>query len=121
MNLYWSTFKKYIELSGRATRKEYWTFVLINIVLGIVLSIIGRLIGLHDMLANIFHIVIFCPGIAVSIRRLHDIGKSSWILLILLIPIIGWIWFIILLFLDSQSGENKYGPNPKGIAAPQKV
>ena len=53
------------------------------------------------------------PSLAVAVRRLHDIGKSGWMLLIGLIPLVGAIWLLILLLRDSEAGENKYGPNPK--------
>ena len=56
---------------------------------------------------------VFIPRLAVSIRRLHDVGKSGWMPLINLIPIIDWIWLFVLMIIDSDPGENKYGPNPK--------
>ena len=59
------------------------------------------------------HVTLLVPGLAVSIRRLHDVGKSGWYLLINLIPIAGPIWFLVLACTDSQPGHNKYGPNPK--------
>jgi uncharacterized membrane protein YhaH (DUF805 family) len=55
------------------------------------------------------------PGLAVTVRRLHDVGKSGWFYFIVLIPIIGSIWLLVLAATDSQPGRNKYGPNPKGI------
>jgi uncharacterized membrane protein YhaH (DUF805 family) len=55
----------------------------------------------------------FIPGLAVAVRRLHDVGKSGWMLLIGLIPLVGAIWLFVLMVTDSDPGENQYGPNPK--------
>jgi uncharacterized membrane protein YhaH (DUF805 family) len=55
----------------------------------------------------------FVPGLAVLVRRLHDVGKSGWMYFIALIPIIGAIWLLVLLFTDSQQGDNNWGANPK--------
>ncbi len=61
----------------------------------------------------IYALIVLIPGIAVAIRRLHDIGKSGWMLLVGLIPLAGAIWLLILLVTDSQPGDNEYGSNPK--------
>lgn len=66
--------------------------------------------GVFNLLYNL---LILIPSLAVAVRRLHDIGKSGWMLLIGLIPLVGAIWLLILLLRDSEAGENKYGPNPK--------
>ena len=58
----------------------------------------------------------FLPALGAVVRRLHDVGKSGWMYLIILIPLIGIIWFLVLLVKDSQEGENKYGPNPKATS-----
>jgi len=63
----------------------------------------------------LYSLAIFIPSLAVGVRRLHDTGRSGWWLLISLIPLIGTIWLFILLVLDSNPGDNKYGPNPKGV------
>jgi uncharacterized membrane protein YhaH (DUF805 family) len=61
----------------------------------------------------VYILVLFIPTLAVTIRRLHDVGKSAWALFLNLIPIVGPIWFLVDLSLDGDSGDNKYGPNPK--------
>ncbi|MAJ32884.1 MAG: hypothetical protein CMC18_09645 [Flavobacteriaceae bacterium] len=61
----------------------------------------------------IYALFVFIPGLAVAVRRLHDVGKSGWMLLIALIPLIGAIWLLVLYLTNSNPGENKYGPNPK--------
>ena len=115
--------KKFAQFTGRSRRKEYWLFVLFNFLLGIVLNLISGLIGLSGVvelsiiwmiLTWIINIVLFIPGLAVAIRRLHDIGKSGWNYLFVLIPIAGPIILLVFCCMDSQPGANEYGPNPKG-------
>lgn len=115
MSWYVEALKKYAVFSGRARRKEYWMFVLFNIIITIVLSIVDRMLKLDNVLSAIYSLVLIIPGISVSVRRLHDIGKRGWWYFISYIPLIGQIWFIILMCTDSQYGENMYGLNPKGI------
>ncbi len=107
----------YADFSGRARRKEFWMFVLFNFIfllitalLDITLIYVG--IG-FKMISPIYALAVFIPGLAVEVRRLHDIGKSGWWIFISLIPLIGSIWLLVLLATDSQPGDNEYGPNPK--------
>jgi uncharacterized membrane protein YhaH (DUF805 family) len=93
---------KYAEFSGRARRSEYWWWALGAGGLGIVLQLISLAVY------YLFALAILVPGIAVGIRRMHDIGKSGWFLLI---P----IYNVVLLATDTTPGDNQYGPNPKGI------
>ena len=119
MNWYIEALKKYAVFSGRARRKEYWYFVLFNIIISIVLLVIDGIAGTIDaetgigLLDSIYTLAIFIPSIAVGVRRLHDIGRTGWWLLILLIPLIGFIVIIIFLLQDSTPCENEYGANPK--------
>ena len=122
MHYYLSVLKKYAVFSGRAQRAEYWYFFLFSIIISFVLGIIDGVIGFGvgtimgmGILSGIYSLAVLIPGLAVSVRRLHDIGKSGWMLLILLIPLIGIIWLLILFVINSDPGENKYGPNPKGV------
>lgn len=101
--------KQYADFRGRARRKEYWMFTLINGILGFVIGLLGL-----SILSWIYSIAVFIPSLAVCVRRIHDIGKSAWWILLFLIPVIGWIWLIILFVQDSQPGENQWGENPKG-------
>ena len=87
-------------------------FVLFNIIVAAVVGIIGSLIG-FKWLASLYSLAVFIPGLAVSVRRLHDTGRSGWWLLIGLVPLIGGIWLLVLLCLDSQPETNKWGANPK--------
>lgn len=120
MDWYIKVLKNYAVFSGRARRKEYWMFFLFNFIFGLVASLIDLGIGLLTfavfglgLLSILYGLAVFVPGLAVSVRRLHDVGKSGWYYLIVLIPIAGAIWFLVLTCTDSQAGDNKYGPNPK--------
>lgn len=116
-NYYAAVFKKYAVFSGRARRAEYWYFYLVNVIIWFVLGVLSSTVSnVFGMVSNLYVLVVFIPGLAVNIRRLHDIGKSGWMFLIILIPIIGWIWLLVLSVMDSQAGDNAYGPNPKGLA-----
>ncbi len=116
MEWYLKVLKKYAEFDGRAHRTEYWMFVLFNVLISIGLALVGSLIG-HGLqyLSNLYGLAVLVPGLAVGVRRLHDIGKSGWWLLIAFIPCIGAIILIYFLVQDSQPESNKYGPNPKGL------
>jgi uncharacterized membrane protein YhaH (DUF805 family) len=116
MNYYLAVLKKYAVFSGRARRAEYWYFVLFNFIISIVLGIISAVIGDDSgILGILYGLAVLIPGLAVFVRRLHDVGKSGWMLLIALIPLIGAVWLLVLMVTDSNPGENKYGPNPKGM------
>ena len=122
MNWYLEVLKKYAVFGGRARRKEYWFFVLFNFIFAVVLAFIDGMIGTFNaetgfgVLSGIYGLAVFIPGIAVTIRRLHDTDRSGWWLLICFIPLIGAIWLLVLLVIDGTSGQNQYGPDPKGLA-----
>lgn len=121
MKWFIKSLKQYADFKGRARRKEYWMFILFGVIIGVVLTLIEIMTGTFNYFVNfgplsaLFSLVIFIPNLAVSVRRLHDIGKSGWMILIILIPIIGAIWLFILMIRDSEPGQNKYGENPKNI------
>ena len=101
-------FAKYATFDGRACRSEYWYWTLFSFIVGLFL-------GWIHYLGTLLSILFILPGIAVSVRRLHDIGKSGWWYLLSFIPILGWLAMIYFYVLDSQSGANQYVLNPKGI------
>lgn len=103
---------KYAEFNGRARRAEYWYFALVSLGISIALAIVGRVIG-TTLLSSLYGLAVLVPGIAVGIRRLHDIDKSGWYLLVLLIPLAGFIWLLVLLCTEGTRGPNQYGPDPK--------
>ena len=116
MKYYISVLKNYFTFSGRSSRKEYWMFILINVVISIIIGIVGSIVGdKYSIISVLYILVMIIPTLAVDVRRLHDTGKSAWWLLINFVPFIGSIWFIVLMVLDSNLGENKYGKNPKEI------
>ncbi len=118
MNYYLSVLKKYAVFNGRASRSEYWYFFLFNAIISSVLALLVVVpkIGLLFALIRIIYVLaVIIPSLAVSIRRLHDIGKSGWWYFIIFIPFVGAIWLLVLYVVDSSPGDNKYGPNPKGI------
>lgn len=112
---YKKALKKYAEFSGRTPRKEYWMFVFYNFIIAIILSIILGILHV-SLLIFVYDLFIIFPSVAISMRRLHDTGHSGWWLLIGLVPLVGAVILFVFYVTDSQSGENKYGPNPKGIA-----
>lgn len=122
MSWYLEVLKKYAVFGGRARRKEYWYFTLFTVIVSILFSVIDAVIGTSNiylglgLLSGIYTLAVLIPSIAVSFRRLHDIGRSGWWILIALIPLIGVIVLLIFAIQDSQPGENQYGPNPKSMA-----
>ena len=128
--------KHYVDFSGRARRREYWGTLLFNALIQAVLTIILSFVDtilfssieingeatfsplfflLLDTPIYIYLLIWFLPGLAVSVRRLHDIGKSGWNVLWGGIPIVGTIMLIYWFCQDSQLGENKWGANPKFV------
>ena len=117
MHWYLDVLRKYAVFSGRARRMEYWMFVLINLIIALVLGAIEGLLGIQAVLGGLYSLAVLLPSLAVAVRRLHDTTRSGWWILINLIPLIGWIIFIIFAVQDSQPGPNQYGPNPKEAGA----
>jgi len=119
INMHWylEVLKKYAVFEGRARRKEYWFFVLFNLIISFVLGFIEGLFGGPGVLGAIYGLAVLIPGIAVAVRRLHDTGRSGWWLLIALVPVVGFIVLLVFMVLDSTPGPNQYGPNPKEVSA----
>jgi uncharacterized membrane protein YhaH (DUF805 family) len=116
MNWYLEVMKKYTVFTGRARRQEYWMFVLINLLISIVIGAIEGIAGSRGVLGGIYSLAVLIPSLAVSVRRLHDINRSGWWLLISFVPLVGIIVLLVFAVQDSQEGENQYGPNPKKAA-----
>ena len=118
MSWYLEVLKKYAVFSGRARRKEYWMFYLVNCVIGAVIGIIEVMAGMspQSALTILYTCVILIPSLAVAVRRLHDTGRSGRWMFIALIPFIGAIVLLVMWLQDSQPGDNPYGPNPKAMA-----
>jgi len=109
MNYYLEVLKKYAQFSGRARRSEYWYFALFNLIISLILRFAGLSAGLSLLttIYTIYSLAVLIPSIAVGVRRMHDVNKSGWFLLI---P----FYNLILACTDGTSGENEYGEDPKG-------
>ena len=133
---------RYAQFDGRASRSEFWYYVLFYAIGSILIGIVDGFLGTQYVyvigsaapdatgiaavattqsigyLSAIYSLGLLIPSIAVSIRRLHDTGRSGWWFLLGVIPVVNLIGIFVLLFFyvqDSQPGENEYGPNPKGL------
>lgn len=117
MNYYSICLSKFADFSGRARRREYWTFALVNCLIAMLLLILGLAFGedspASNIMVTIFYLIMLVPNLSVSVRRLHDIGKSGWYMFLSLIPLIGGLILLIWSLMDSEPGENQYGKNPK--------
>lgn len=106
MNYYIHVLKNYAVFTGRARRSEYWYFFLFNFIASFILGFIGGLLNV-PAIGTVYSLAVLIPGIAVGVRRMHDVGKSGWFLLI---P----IYNFVLAVTEGDRGENEYGPDPKG-------
>ncbi|MGD6802109.1 DUF805 domain-containing protein [Rossellomorea aquimaris] len=114
MRWYFKVLKNYINFSGRSRRKEFWLFFLTNFIINCLLIAVELMFSIvDDWLAELYYLLITWPAVAVIVRRFHDIGRSGWMALILLIPIIGQIMLLFFMTNDSEEGTNQWGPNPK--------
>lgn len=133
---YVGVLRKYAVFSGRATRSEYWMFVLVNVIVQIVLRIVASVLMLvsgialeiagsdlslpaitiigavMNVISAVYGLAVLLPALAVMVRRLHDGGYSGWLGLLMLVPIIGWIALLVFMVLPSERGDNKHGPYP---------
>ena len=116
---------KYADFNGRARRKEYWMWTLYYTIVLLFAMVLDNVLGLNFELfgqdlgygwlyvtIGITHLI---PGLGIVVRRLHDVGKSGWFYLIILIPLIGFIWILVLFCTDGVKEDNKWGANPKLI------
>lgn len=114
-----SVFSKYATFDGRARRSEYWYFALFTMVVNLGLGILNNIFAegflgvIFSLLTGAFGLAVFIPSLALSWRRLHDIGKGGGWYFICLVPIVGGILYLIWTCRDSQPGDNRFGPNPK--------
>ena len=116
MEWYIGVLKKYAVFTGRARRKEFWMFVLFNFIIALALMILSQIPGIGKIfyfLYILYGLAVLVPGIAVSIRRLHDTDRSGILLLLALIPLVGAIIVLVFAAQEGTPGDNHYGPNPK--------
>ncbi|MDP9436969.1 MAG: DUF805 domain-containing protein [Actinomycetota bacterium] len=110
-----SGFARYASFSGRARRSEYWWFYLFTFLVYVAATVIDAIIGVPAT-AAIAVLALFIPTLAVSVRRLHDTGRSGWWFLIGLVPLVGGIVLLVFFVQDGTPGANQYGPSPKETA-----
>jgi len=124
-------FKKAFDFKSRSARPEFWYFVLFNLIFSFAAMFIDRQLGStfkmdlgmemgeqdlgYGYIYLLFGLATLIPGLALGVRRLHDVGKSGWMYLVGFIPLAGAIWLIVLWARESKPGENKWGPNPNNV------
>ena len=112
MDWYLKVLKSYAVFEGRARRKEYWMFVLFNLVATFVLMLVDVAIFRVRLLSGIYSLAVLIPTIAVGVRRLHDTNRTGWWMLVIIIPAIGWIILLVLMAMEGTRGPNRFGPDP---------
>jgi uncharacterized membrane protein YhaH (DUF805 family) len=116
-----SVFQQYAGFTGRARRSEYWYFVLFTVLVYVAASVVDAVLGI-PVFTLLTVLALLVPTLAVSVRRLHDTGRSGWWMLLSLVPF-GGIVLLVFDCLDSEPGPNRFGPSPKqpvgGPAWPQ--
>lgn len=132
MNWMLLPYRRYAEFTGRSRRREYWMFALFYVLVMVVLNALfgtnevqrgagtfaygSRLVGAGSWVAGLFWLATIVPSLAVSVRRLHDQDRSGWMLLLGLIPFLGWFALLVLMCLEGTRGPNRFGPDPKNPA-----
>lgn len=122
-------YRRYAEFGGRSRRREYWSFILFTVLVNVALQVLfGRhtvvhrpwglfvttgLFGGAGLVGALFALASVIPHLAVAVRRLHDLDRSGWLLLLGLIPVLGWFALLVLYCLEGTPGPNRYGPDPK--------
>ncbi|HZP75570.1 MAG TPA: DUF805 domain-containing protein [Pseudolabrys sp.] len=108
-------FSKYATFSGRAPRSEYWWFTLAVVIVNVVLRLVDHLAFEEaGVLSGLWSLAILLPSLAVGARRLHDLDRTGWWLLLIFVPILGWIILLIWDCTPGTKGANQYGPDPLG-------
>ena len=123
MKEYLDVLRKYAVFAGRARRREYWMFTLFNALAAAFLWVVamvgllwnGGYVGMFLYMA--YGLAVLLPGLGVFVRRMHDTGRSGWWFFLNFIPLVGAVIVIVFLCGEGQPGENKYGPDPKALAA----
>ena len=102
-------FSRYTDFGGRSRRSEYWWVMLFNVIVSFVLAMLPNSLA---FLSGLWSLAILVPSLAICIRRLHDVGKSGWWYLFILIPLVGGI-ILLVQFCKDSTEDNQWGPNPK--------
>ena len=118
MHWFFNAVEKYAVFRGRASRKEYWYFLLFYFLIALVLAFVDGLFGAFSdmaglgLLSGLFTLGMLLPSLAVGARRLHDTGRSGWWLLVYFVPLIGSLVLLVFTLRQGDAGENRYGPVP---------
>lgn len=119
-----SGYQGYVRFSGRSSRSAYWYWVLYQVIVQVILAVVfgggqrvdGGFVYEANMVANLWGLAHLLPGIAVGIRRLHDIDRSGWWTLIVLVPLVGWIVLLVFYCKRGTEGANRFGPDTQAAA-----
>ena len=105
----------YFDFEGRARRKEFWMFALINFAISIVITIVVGFVSdsMASIVSMLYSLAVLLPSIGLGVRRLHDTGRTGWLALLALIPLVNLV-LIYFFVLEGDAGPNEYGPDPKG-------
>lgn len=112
---YTKVVKNFVVFQGRASRSEYWMFQLFNALIMFGIIIVEAMIYEQPIIGVIYILAMILPNLSVSVRRMHDTGRSGWWLLVSFVPVVGGLIFLIFTLLASEAGSNRFGPNPKGM------
>ncbi|MFJ5717755.1 DUF805 domain-containing protein [Neobacillus sp. NPDC093127] len=115
MQWYLKALQNYVGFQGRARRQEYWMFTIVNTIITIIFIFFKEASDSIAIVGIIYVFATILPSLAVTVRRLHDTGRSGWWMLINWVPFVGGIVFLVFTCTDSQPGDNQYGPNPKAL------
>lgn len=116
----------YANFSGRARRSEYWYFILFNSIISLIINGLAYVfentsstsISIINLTSWMHTGIVILPYLAVSVRRLHDTGKSGWLYFLILIPVVGAIILFVFFITEGTKGWNEYGEDPKGESYP---
>lgn len=117
---YLEALRKWAQFDGRSSRKAYWMFVLINLLVSLTLVIVDLMIQARiptypRAVSVLYGLAMLVPSIAAGVRRLHDTSRSGWWFLMILVPIVGLLILLFFFARQGQPGENAYGPEPTSV------
>ena len=122
MHWYTDALKNSLNFSDRTSRGAYWGFILINFIISIVAAVLDIVLGLFSfengvgLFSTLYALLIMIPSLAIQVRRLHDIERSGWWLLIVLVPLVGGIVLLVFDLTPGTVGNNRYGKDPREMA-----
>lgn len=110
VDCYLDAWRKYLSFNGRATRKDYWGFVLINMLASFLITLAEIIVGMDDaFISSLYTLAVICPNIALCTRRLHDVGRSGWWQLAAIVPLLNFYLFYMIWIKRGTEGENRFG------------